>query len=278
MPFLAAIPTGGLTGFRFLTRTYEAQLEQFSRSPDVERDVEDFIERAAAVTSAAELVQDTRLLRVALGAFGLEDEIGKRAFIRRILEEGAIDPDAFANRLADPVWREFSAALGFGDLGSALTSETTRRELAERFRERQFERAVGEVDVDLRLALNFQREIGSIAAAGGSDKAAWFRILGSPPLRQVIEGMFSLPSSFGQLDLDKQVETLEARSRSMFGSASPAVFRDAEVVEKAVSRFLLNAQLSASAQGIGPATTALTLLRSGGLGAGARVSLIISGL
>lgn len=277
MPFAPAIPSGGLVGFRFLTRTFEAQFAQFSRSPDIERDVQDFMDRAANVKSAEELVGDTRLLRVALGAFGLEEEIGKRAFVRRILEEGTLAPDAFANRLADPVWREFSGALGFGDLGSTLASESTRRELTDRYRERQFERAVGEVDVDLRLALNFRREIGRVAAAGQSDAAAWFRILGSQPLRQVIEGVFSLPSSFGQLDVDAQREILESRSQKLFGSASPGVFQDAAAVDKAVSRFLLNAQIAANAQTISPGSTALALLSSGGLGSGARASLFLSG-
>ncbi|MDT8345247.1 MAG: DUF1217 domain-containing protein [Thermohalobaculum sp.] len=278
MPFPPAIPAGGLVGFRFLTRTFEAQFAQFSRSPDIEREVQDFIARAGEIASAEELVQDTRLLRVALGAFGLEDEIGKRAFIRRILEQGTTEPEAFANRLANPVWREFSAALGFGDLGSTLGSESVRRDLAQQFRVRQFERSVGEVDVDLRLALNFKREIGQFAAGSGSDAAIWFRILGSPPVRQVIEGVFALPGSFGQLDLDAQREILESRAQRLFGDSSPRVFADPAVADRAVQRFLLNAQIAAGAVNASPGSTALTLLTSGGLGGGARANLFRSGI
>ncbi|MCL5778910.1 DUF1217 domain-containing protein [Limibaculum sp. FT325] len=278
MPFAPAIPAGGLAGFRFLTRTFEAQLAQFSRSPDIDRDVQDFIARAGQIGSAEELVRDTRLLRVALGAFGLEDEIGKRALVRRVLEEGTLDPDAFANRLANPVWREFSAALGFGDLGSFLGSETTRREIADRYRVRQFERAVGDVDVDLRLTLNFRREIGAVAAGAQSDAAIWFRILGSPPLREVIEGVFALPSGFSRLDLDAQRQILADRSRAAFGSASPKVFRSSEVAERAATRFLLNAQIRQGQAAIGPGATALALLGSAGLGVGARANLLRSGV
>ena len=42
--------------------------------------------------SAADLVADRRLLKVALGAFGLEGEIDKKAFIRKVLEEGTDRP------------------------------------------------------------------------------------------------------------------------------------------------------------------------------------------
>src|SRR5690606_39015084 len=92
MSFQPTIPMGGLAGWRFLERTAAAQRAAFERGPELARDIAYFQERIAAVGSAEELVADRRLLKVALGAFGLEDEIDKKAFVRKVLEGGTDDP------------------------------------------------------------------------------------------------------------------------------------------------------------------------------------------
>lgn len=278
MAFSPAIPTGGIAGLRFLDQTYESQMSAFSRSPMVERDLAYFLEKAGEVTTAEELVRDRRLLRVVLGAYGLDAEIDKGAFVRRVLEEGTLDPRSLANRLADPAWAEMSRALGFGDFGGEFWRPAKREEIAERYRVRQFERAVGDVDVNIRLALNFRREIGAIAENADTGGAAWFRIMGSRPLRTVIEGALGLPDSFGKLNIDRQRDELERRAASVFGSSAVAVFRDPATVEMALSRFLARAETSARPSDITPGSTALALLSTGGVGAAGIVNLFMSRL
>lgn len=270
------VPLAGVAGLAFLDRTYERQFALFTTDVEVARDVAAFRERAAGIDTAGALVRDTRVLRVTLGAFGLEDELPKRAFIRKVVEEGTLDPRAFANRLADPAWRRLAETLGFGDLGNGLALESVRDDLVARYRERAFERAVGEQDTGLRLALNFRRGVREIAESEAVDRAGWFRIMGSRPLRAVVEGAFNLPDQFGSLDLDQQRAELESLARRRFGSESPAVFRDPAVVEEVVRDFLLRAQIE---QGPGPltrGTTALSILQGSGLGAGASAGLFSS--
>ena len=62
--------------------------------------------------TAADLVADRRLLKVALAAFGLEGEIDKKALIRKVLEEGTGE-GAIATRMTDPAWRRIATAFGF---------------------------------------------------------------------------------------------------------------------------------------------------------------------
>ena len=275
MTFAPARPAGGLIGRRLLDRTYEAQLGQFSRSPAILRDVTDFVARAGEPRSPEAFVRDTRLLRVALGAFGLEDELPKRAFIRRILEEGTIDPRSLANRLTDPAWRRFAEALGFGDGGIGLASDEARVRIAGQYRVRQFERAVGEQDVDLRLALNFRREIGAIAEGADAGRSGWFRIIGSEPLRRVVAGAFGLPDSLGRLDIDAQRDRLSGRARALFGDGSPSVFTDPGVVEETVRRCLASSATASSSVAI-RGSAALALLGNGGVGPAARAGLFAS--
>lgn len=275
MTFAPAIAAGGVLGLALLDRSYDRQFATFSESPVIERAIADFEERAAAVLTAEELVGDTRLLSVALGAFGLEDELPKRALIRRVLEEGTLDPDSLANRLVDPAWRQLSETLGF-DTGGRLALPSVRADITEAYRVRQFERAVGDQDVDLRLALNFRREIVSVAAIEDSD-TAWLRIIGSTPLRTVVFGALGLPDSLATIGLDDQVDRLSARAEQTLGSASPAVFADPEIVEDTVRRFLARSELSAG-PGPGVQGAAAVSLLQGGLGPAALTGLIASRL
>ena len=189
MAFAPVVPFGGLLGFRFIERTYDAQFETFGKSSDIQREVDYFLEHAGEATTAEALVADRRLLRVVLGAFGLDDEVDKRAFIRKILEDGTLDPDSLANRLADPAWAEFSQALGYGDLGGLLVFDSTRQDIAEQFRLRQFERAIGDANVDIRLALNFRRQILEMANDPSVETTGWLKVLGSKPLRKKATSM-----------------------------------------------------------------------------------------
>ena len=69
------LPTGGLVGWRYLVRTEASQSELVRRSPDISRESAHFRDRIANIETAADLVADRQLLKVALGAFGLDDDI-----------------------------------------------------------------------------------------------------------------------------------------------------------------------------------------------------------
>jgi hypothetical protein len=261
MSFQPTIPMGGLAGWRFLERTAEAQRAAFERGPQLARELAYFKEKIGTVASAEELVKDRRLLQVALGAFGLEDEIDKRFFIRKVLEGGTDDPASFANRLTAPGFRKLAEAFGFGNAGGARVGKPGFAEgIAEQYRIRQFEVAVGRADDSMRLAMNFRREIAELAA-NAEDGRGWFTLLGSRPLRQVVETAFGLPKAFAGIDLDRQRDTLRDRTRSTFGDGSLAVFKDPANVERLITRFLARAQIE---QGLGQAATspALQLLQT----------------
>ena len=203
--------------------------------------------------------------RLALGAFGLSEEINKRAFIRRILEGGTDSLEAPANRMPDPRWRRFAAVFGYGDIGGAQTAKPGfAPALADQFVKRAFEAAVGDQDEAFRLALNFRREVADIAASSGTDRSGWLKMLGQRPVRAVLEAALGLPASMATLDIDKQVGIVSARARAVFGADSPKAFGDATLVEKTLQRFFARREIeggglaSSSARG----STALTLLSS----------------
>ena len=260
MSFMPQVPIGGVAGWRFLERTQASQQAAFEKGPELNRAVAYFEEKIATITSAADLVADRRLLKVALGAFGLEGEIDKRAFMRKVLDEGTTDPKAFANRLTDPAFRKLAEAFGFGNPGGARTGEAGfAAKIVAAYKTRAFEAAVGEADHSMRLAMNFRREMAELSKGEG---ASWFTVLGSKPLREVFEKAFSLPVQFGQIDIDRQHDTLRDKSSALFGDATLAAFQDPEAVEKVLNRFLARAQMEAGISATTRGSAALTLLQN----------------
>lgn len=278
MSFRPVIPLGGVSGWTLLKRAEADQRASFERRPDVARLSAAFEARIGSVGSAAELVADRELLQVALGAFGLEAEIGKRAFIRRALESDPSDPRSFVNRLVDARYRKLASAFGFG---AATGPETGRAgfgaRIGQAFRERAFEVAVGESDPGLRLALNARRELAAYARGRDPDGAGWFALLGDRPVRRVVEAAFGLPEGFGRLEIDRQRDELRSRMRAEFGDGGLAVFRNPDAVEKVIRRFLIRDATASGPSASTPGMAALSLL-GGGLGpAGAR-NLFLSAL
>ena len=262
MTFQPVIVGTGLTAWRFLQNTYDRQFDQVSQSAVVLRDTEYFQENIAQVQSVEELVSDRRLLRVSLQAFGLQDDLNSKALISKVLSEGTENNDALANRLADSRYAELSKAFGFGDLGGPRTTISGfAQDIVGKYRSQGFELAVGNQDDTMRLALNAQRKLPELAESAGSNNAKWFQIMGTPPLRSVFETALGLPSSFGQLDIDKQLEVFKEKADQRFGTDQISDFADDPKVEKLIETYLLQTQTAQIQTGNG-ANIALLLLQN----------------
>jgi len=267
MTFQPVVPLTGYTGWVFLSRTLEKQQEAHAASPARQRDTDYFAEKIGSIQTAEDLVADRRLLSVALGAFGLDDDINSQFFIRRVLEDGSTRDDAISNRLADKTYLELSRAFGFGEVAPPRTQLTGfADEIISAYEARQFEIDVGNQDESLRLALGAVRELTELSQDTTANDTKWFKIMGTPPLRSVFETAFGLPTSFGTLDLDQQLSVLRDRSSAVLGTDEIADFADETLREDLVKTFLLRSQLQSGLSQAAPGSVALQLL-SGGVGA-----------
>jgi hypothetical protein len=240
MSFQPVIPSGGLAGWSFLQRTRDAQQETFDRSPAVQRETDRFLERIGSIGSPAELVADRRLLAVALGAFGLDEDIGNRFFIRKVLEEGTIAPEALANRLADKRYAALAEAFRF-DLSPPNTVLTDfGQRIVAAYQDRQFEVAVGSQSADMRLALGLEREIQALSERSLSNDGLWFTVMATPPLRTVFERALALPPALGALDIDRQLGVFKSRTAAAFGTDQVRDFSDPARQSVLLRRFLLS--------------------------------------
>lgn len=263
MSFQPILPLGGLAGWAFLKRTQDRQQTAFEATPELTRDTDYFKAKISEINSAEELVEDRRLLKVALGAFGLSDDLNNRFFIRKILEEGTLSDDSFANKMTDSRYKELSAAFGFGDFDIPRTKISDFGDkIVESYLERSFEVAVGKQDDSMRLAMNAERELAKLADKDISADAKWYLVMGSSPLREVFETAFALPSGFGQLDLDQQLEVFRDKTTSLLGNGNIDQFTDTETTDALIERYLLMSQISNTST-TSSAQIALTLLQGG---------------
>ncbi|WP_299728730.1 DUF1217 domain-containing protein [uncultured Tateyamaria sp.] len=257
------IVSSGLVGWQFLQRTYDQQFSAFSQSAELKRDTDYFAENIGNVRSAEELVSDRRLLTVALGAFGLQDDINNRFFIEKMLSDGTTANDALANRFTDSRYRDFSAAFGLGpgEIPGALRSGFAD-EIIAKFQASSFEIATGNQDDTMRVALYAERVLADVVSGDGSSASKWFSIMGQPPLRNLFETAFGLPDAFGQADIDFQLGVFQDRASRLFGITDPSQIAEPEILDRVVSSFLARSQLEAGGAGSSSAAIALTLLQS----------------
>ncbi|MFV0334677.1 MAG: DUF1217 domain-containing protein [Tropicimonas sp.] len=263
MNFQPIIPMGGYAGWMFLNRTLETQ--QKAQQNSLKSDTDYFAGKIGEVRTAEDLMSDRRLLKVALGAFGLENDINSKFFIRKVLEEGVLNRSSLANKLSDKSYYKLSEAFGFGEgLPPRTILSGFADEIIGAYRQHMFEVGVGETNEDFRLALNAQRELVEIADGSMSDDAKWFSVMGSPRLRSVFETALGLPASFGSLDIDDQLDTFRNKAKRTFGSGEVSHFSDPEALDKLVKTFLLRSELASGVQSLSSANTALILLGANG--------------
>jgi len=257
MSFQPVIPATGYAGWRFLSRTIDSQKAAFVKTPAVARDTAYFRDKIGQVRSADDLVKDRQLLSVALGAFGLDDDLGNKAFIRKVLADGTLRPEALANRLADKRYAALALSFGFGDLGARTGLSGFAKEIITKFEARQFERAVGGVNESMRLALAVRDGLADVTAQSANPRAQWFAVMGNPPLRKVFEGALGFSAAFGRINIDQQLTQFQSRLRSNFGTDKIADLASPVAQERLIRLYLTRTE---AGTGTSAASVALSLL------------------
>lgn len=261
MTYSPIIPFNGYQGWSYLKRTMNKQTAAFNNQRQTQREEEYFRDKIGKVDTAEQLVNDPVLLKITLTAFGLEADYKNKFFIKKILESNTLQPDSLANRLSNKQYQKLAYTFGFG------TYETPRSKISNfsdkilpQYEAKSFASAVGAQNLSLHLALNIESELPLIASSTSSENIKWYTILGSTPLRKVFETALNLPASFAAIDIDKQIETLQKRVDSLFGSNTLSQFSDAAVTEKLIKKFIINSSLAENFTGYTSSHIALNLL------------------
>lgn len=123
MSYTPTISGTGLVGWQMLQATMSSQRTAFNNSAEITREASYFQEKIGSISSAEELVNDRRLLSVALTAFGMPDEIDRKHLIQRIIQEGVDNDDALANKLGDSRYITLAQTFDFEEVTKHRTQE-----------------------------------------------------------------------------------------------------------------------------------------------------------
>lgn len=262
MTYQPIVPLSGYAGWKLLNTTLEVQKEAFDNDPVVDRELQYFKDNIGSVTSAEELVGDYQLLKVALGAFGLDADIGNKYFIQKILDEGTTDEDSLANNLTDKTYFKLSEAFGFDqDPPNTIGEVGFVEKISEAYTNKQFQAAVGEHNQNFRLGLNLAEELAEVTSGDSTENGMWYSIMGNEPLLEVFTTAFGLPESFSSLDVDDQLVRFKAKAESLYGDSSVSQFASPESQEILLRDFFIRSQINDLGASNSPAQNALALLQ-----------------
>ncbi|SMF10994.1 Protein of unknown function [Xaviernesmea oryzae] len=105
--------------FDLVNRDIAKSLGRVATQATVARDAEYYRQNIGKVRTIDEFVADYRLYSYAMTAYGLEEMIYAKAFIKKVLESDLSDANSYANRLTDDRYKNFAAAFNFGKTTSA---------------------------------------------------------------------------------------------------------------------------------------------------------------
>lgn len=260
--FQPVIPLSGYGGWKFLQSTYTRQLQTFTDSTQIRNDRDYLLEKFSQPVSVESFLDDRRLLRITLTSFDLGGEEWKRGFIDKVLSEVSDPGSSFLTRLNNSQYTGFAEALVPKD-GVITLSPEALADMAVRFETASFGAAVGEVDNNMRLSLNYQSEIVDLVGVGSSDAAILFRLLGNVPVRTILEGALNLTASMRSLPIERQADILKDRLQSVLGVQDLSDLTSIDTVDKVIQRFHILQSITQGPSSSAPGSVALALLNNG---------------
>ncbi len=115
--------TDTLTRYRLIVQDLPNSLKRKAAEPTVSRDTAYYEANIGKVRTVDDLMADRRLYTYAMKAYGLEDMTYAKAFMRKVMTEGAGSRTSFANRLSDDRYVAFARAFNFATTLSAAGTD-----------------------------------------------------------------------------------------------------------------------------------------------------------
>lgn len=195
---------GATTSFELIRRDLPSAIDRTAKQPTVERATERYLEALPSIKTVEDFLSDDRVYNYAMKAFGLEDMVYAKAFMRKVLVEGVDDKESFANKLTDNRYKEFAETFNFARYGTtAMAFDRTQQGVVDKYVRQTLEEDTGAQSEGARLALYFERAAPSITTT--------YSILADSALMKVVQVAFGIPSEIGALDIDKQAAIYEQR-------------------------------------------------------------------
>jgi hypothetical protein len=191
-------------GYKLIASDMTAALKRTAEQPVVQRESEYYLSAIKDVKSIDEFLNNDRVFKYAMKAFGLQEMDYAKAFMRKVLTEGIDDPDSFANKLTDKRYREFAETFNFARYTTGTTIfERTRQGTVDRYVRQTLESDAGQTNEGVRLALYFQRMAASVETP--------YHLMADRALLKVTQVALGIPESASNMDIDRQAELISKK-------------------------------------------------------------------
>lgn len=99
--------------YTILSRDMTKSLDRVANQAQVKKDAQYYADNINKVKNVDDFLGDYKLYSYAMKAYGLDDMIYAKAFMKKVLESDLTNANSFANKLSDTRYKEFAAAFNF---------------------------------------------------------------------------------------------------------------------------------------------------------------------
>ncbi|MGX9424007.1 MULTISPECIES: DUF1217 domain-containing protein [Bradyrhizobium] len=206
--------------YNSVVRNLQQSLTRVAQQADVTRSAAYYKENIGKIKTVDEFLKNDRLYQYAMKAYGLEDMIYAKAFMKKVLESNLLDANSFANKLTDKRFRDFASAFSFtgSDTPAAQSSNQTDEMIG--LYTASVQKRVDAIDEDTNYynivigrvknvdeLLNDDRLRTYVFEAFGIDDSNWSR----DTIRKVLSSDPSDPNSYVNTVWGPQKDTINAK-------------------------------------------------------------------
>ncbi|WP_414473371.1 DUF1217 domain-containing protein [Microvirga sp. M2] len=190
------------TRYQIITSNLARTKSMIENDASVKREIEYYNKTIKTIKTIDDFIKNDRVFKFAMKAYGLEDMAFGKALIKKLLQEGTSNPLSMANKMSNPLYKEFAKAFDFVGKGADATSAASATtEAVAKYVQQTLEQREGNDNQGVRLALYFKRKASSITNTMG--------ILADKAILEFVQTTFNIPKAAGRADIDVQVRQLE---------------------------------------------------------------------
>jgi hypothetical protein len=191
-----------ITGWALLQKNSAAIEKSYAVGSSSASDIAYFKSVAPTLTTPAKLLANYRALSFVATAYGLGTEVGQTAILQKLMTQDPTKATSLAQQLSDNNYRVFANALSTWTPPPFSKAAGINAAIAG-YQEHSFETSVGTDSPSLQSAQYFTQ-----TAKGAT---TIYQLMSDPALLNVVTTALGIPSSFGNLSFQQQVNILTPR-------------------------------------------------------------------
>src|SRR3954452_24603161 len=106
------------TRYQIINRNLARTKSLIEKDPIVKRETDYYNATIKTIKTIDDFVKNDRVFKYAMKAYGLEEMAYGKALIKKLLQEGMSSPLSMANKMSNPLYKEFAKAFDFVGKGA----------------------------------------------------------------------------------------------------------------------------------------------------------------